>query len=70
MAKQRMGPCCDCGYWSKADHIEQRIGECRRFPPVLIDMNQRLVGNLPSTALRTAYPVTHEGKSCGEFTPA
>lgn len=65
MAKQ--ANCGGCAHWTPQG---QTVGECRRYPPVVVDMNQRLKGRFPEIALRTVHPVTPADHGCGEFNPA
>lgn len=61
--------CGTCAHWHPAIP-DSAIGECRRYPPVLVDMNQRLKGRFPEIALRTLSPVTPADALCGEFKAA
>lgn len=49
--------CAMCRHWKRGAD-EEPVGECKRFPPQMFVI---------SDEVHTAFPVTSESQSCGEF---
>jgi len=71
-----MGRCENCQFWV-VDEPGDRIGECRRYPPVVYsgiserDSEEGLdIMDYESILIRSVYPVTSSALGCGEYAKA
>lgn len=70
MAEQ--GDCFECRYWEQVEDSQSSLGECKRYPPVII---ASLLSSEPDPDyshryLAGWYSVTHRNNTCGEWCPS
>jgi hypothetical protein len=62
--------CRDCEWWCEwYGNPGVRYGECHRFPPSAISLDETL-GNIKgktNACERAVWPITNEDNGCGEF---
>jgi len=68
---QRMVRCWECRYWHdlEGDNDVERLGECRRFPPMAMDCQLDPTARIRMGQYRGVWPETPARDFCGEGTP-